>query len=106
MQCAASCPSNDTIRCLQPSDCQGNQACCETVALGGGQAPMCAIAGVSSECRVTCTTLLLPACTGTDTLRLCAQGSDCNDPTSPSCCMLNQQYVCVGQQLASNLQCM
>jgi hypothetical protein len=104
--CSPACQSVDTLDCLQPTDCTSG-ICCETVVLGGGMAPNCAVQSLSSTCANDCATTLRPNCQGTDTLHICAQASDCqNDTVNPNCCQVAGQLVCVSDTLAmSGLQC-
>lgn len=76
-----------SFTCTKPSDCP-NEFCCGTIIFNGGQLPNCKLADASSACSATCNSNVQLSCNATDTVRSCAQTSDCADAGSNynKCC--------------------
>ncbi len=95
------------LACTSPAGCEGGATplCCGTVVLNGGSPPSCTTTSVTSACAAQCTTAFVSNCNGTETVQLCAQGPDCNDPTYDKCCTFtsgNESLTfCTSQSIAT-----
>jgi hypothetical protein len=94
------------LACTSPAGCEaGTPLCCGTVVLNGGTPPNCTASSVTSACTTQCATAFVSNCSGTETVRLCAQASDCSDPTYNKCCTFgsgNQSLTfCSSQAIAT-----
>jgi hypothetical protein len=99
------------INCVVPAGCSAGAYCCATVVLNGGSVPTCVKQSVGTDCEAQCVTSIAVSCTTTDTLRLCAQASDC-DPNHAQCCACAigqlSAYICADptQVATLNLTCL
>jgi len=62
----------------------------------------------SSQCVADAqcqTNIALTSCAGPDTLRVCAQASDCTNDPNTKCCNLQNQWVCIASPVNVGLTC-
>jgi hypothetical protein len=75
------------ITCTNPTQCDAGAAlCCGTIVLSGGSPPACDVSSITTTCAAQCATMLPFSCTGTDTVRLCNQNTDCTEQGYDKCC--------------------
>jgi hypothetical protein len=94
--CSTSCAADDTLGCLESTDCPG-QVCCVTAVFKAGAPgatiPTCLetdITSASSACVAKCAQDITLSCAAaTDLVQLCATKADCTDKSYPDCCQVN-----------------
>jgi len=95
------------INCVGPAGCEGGTPyCCASIVLNGGSVPTCVTQSARTDCAAQCITSIPVSCTTTDTLRLCAQPSDCDSNHSKCCAWSIGQlsaYICVDATQAASL---
>jgi len=96
-----------SLACTSPVGCgTGTPICCGTVVLNGGTPPNCTASSITSSCKAQCASAFVSNCSGTETVQLCAQGSDCTDPTYDKCCTFtsgNESLTFCATQSMANL---